>query len=157
MRERWQRNVVPIGSREWVERQRTGQEPDWLSLLPEATKPEFTWKPTTPDAVREHMREIGRQGGLQRSRNYARRNFHKGIRFWQRYGSNPNDVRAAPVSASPDVSPWLKEFASRGGQARARKCSPEQLNAIAAKGGHAKAAKRRQASSPAQSVAGKQE
>jgi general stress protein YciG len=157
MKEGLQRNVVPIGSREWLERQRTGQEPDWRNLLPEATKPEFTCKPTTPDAVRQHMREIGRRGGLQRSRNYARRNVRKGVRFWQRYASNPNEVKAPPVKASPEARRYLRIYASRGGQARACKYGPEQLKAIAAKGGRAKAAKRRQVSFPTQPVAGKQE
>jgi general stress protein YciG len=157
---RSKREVVPIGSREWLERKRAGQEPDWCNLLPEATRPQFTCKPTTPDAVRQHMREIGRRGGFQRSRNYARRNVRKEIRFWLRYGSNPNKVTAAPVSASPEQRRYLRIYASRGGKARAARLNHEERAAIAAKGGRAKAekaAKLRQATSPAQPVAGKQE
>jgi hypothetical protein len=156
MRESLLRNVVPIGSREWLDRVRAGQEPDWCNLLPEATKPQFTCKPTTPDAVRQHMHEIGRRGGLQRSRNYARRNVCKGIGFWQRHGSNPNKVVVAPVKTSPEQRGYLRTYASRGGQARARRYPKETLRAWAAKGGHAKAAKSKQASYCTQAVAGKQ-
>lgn len=66
-------------------------------------------------------------------------------------------MKAAPVMASPEVRQYLRGNASLGGQERVRKYSPEQLKAWAAKGGRAKAAKRKQAPSPAQSVAGKQE
>src|SRR5947209_5913879 len=147
MREDWPRKlkVVPIGSREWLDMRLHQFSPpdDWLC---DAAEP-----------VRQFLREIGQRGGLHRSRNYARRNFRKGVRFWQRYGSNPNKVAAAPVKASPEQRRYLRTYASRGGQARARKCSREQLRAWAAKGGRARAAKRRQASSPAQAVAGKQD
>jgi len=142
------RNVVPIGSREWREWQRAGQEPDWPSLLPGATKPERACKPTTPDPVPQHLREAGRRGGLQRSRNYALRDLRKGVRFWRRYGSNAKDVTAAPVKAGPEVHRLLRTYASRGGRARADKYPPEMRRAWAALGGHAKAAKRRQLSLP---------
>lgn len=143
MREGWprNRNVVPIGSREWVERHRTGQEPDWQSLLPDATKPAFTCKPSTPDFVRQHLREAGRRGGLQRSCNYARRSPRCWTKFCRRYGHSPNGTKAALVKASPEVRRHLRTYASRGGKARAARHSHEELAAIAAKGGRAKAEK----------------
>jgi general stress protein YciG len=159
MRENWQRNVVPIGSREWIERRLTGQEPDWRNLLPEATKPKFTCKPTTPDAVRQHMREIGRRGRLQRSRNYALRSPRCWTRFCGEYGHSPNGWTAAPVKASPEVQQHLRTYASGGGRARAARHSHEERAAIAAKGGRAKAekaAKSKQAALCASAVAAKQ-
>jgi hypothetical protein len=143
MRESLLRNqsVVPVGSREWLERRRAGQEPDWQSLLPEATKPESTFKPPIPDAVRQHLREAGRRGGLQRSRNYALRSPRCWTRFRRRYGHTPKGVKAAPVKAGPEVQRHLRTYGSLGGRARAERRSHEELAAIAAKGGRAKAEK----------------
>ena len=113
-------------------------------------------KQPTPGAVRQFLREIGRRGGLQRCRNFARR-FPRGwIRFQRRYRCNPRDVKAAPMKANEEVRNWLRGAASRGGQARARKHSREQLRAWAASGGYAKAAKSKRACPPAQAIAGKQ-
>jgi len=152
-------NVVPIGSREWRERQRAGQEPDWCSLLPGATKPESACKPPVPQAVRQHLREAGRRGGLQRSRNFAKRFPRLWARFCRRYGHSPNGMRAALVRASPEVQQYLLTYASRGGRARAERHSHEELAAIAAKGGRAKAekaAKLKQEALCASAVAAKQ-
>jgi hypothetical protein len=151
MREGWKRDVVPVGSREWLDRQRRGQELDWHNVLPEASQTVTDKLDTT------FWRVIGRQGRLERSRNFARRNVRAWRRFCRRYGYSPNQVKTARVSASPEQRDRLRAFASRGGQARARKYSREQLRAWAAKGGYAKAAKSKQASSPTQAVAGKQE
>jgi hypothetical protein len=115
-----------------------------------------TRRPPTPGAVRRFMHEIGRRGGHERSRNFARRTSRGWIRFNRRYQCDPSHVTAAPVSASPEVRTHLRAFASRGGQERARRCPKETLRAWAAKGGHAKAEKSKRASSPGQSVAGKQ-
>lgn len=150
------RNVVPIGSREWLERIRASQEPDWHKVLP-PTKSKATSEPIVPDNVRQHLRETGRRGGLQRARNYALRSIREGAGFWRRYHYSPDKVTARPVTATREVREQLRILASRGGQARACKCSREQLKAIAAMGGRAKAAKFRQPALPAQPVAGKQE
>lgn len=103
------------------------------------------------------MREIGRRGGFERCRSLARRYPRLWVRFHRRYGSNPNEVKAAPVMANETERRFLHAFASRGGQARARRYPKETLRAWAAKGGYAKAAKSNQARSPAHDVAGKQE
>jgi hypothetical protein len=66
-------------------------------------------------------------------------------------------VTAAPVKVGLEVQRHLRAYARRGGQARARKYGPEQLKAWAALGGHAKAAKRKRAFSPAQGITGKQQ
>ncbi len=110
-----------------------------------------------PDALRQFLREIGRRGRLERSRNHARRTVRGWIRFNRRYQCDPGSVSAQAVNASPDVRQWLSELARRGGRARARKYSREQLRAWSAKGGHAKAAKAKNNSLPGQGVAGKQE
>ena len=110
----------------------------------------------TPDVMRQFMRKIGRRGGRERSQRFARRNARCWARFLRRYRCDPNEATAAPVMATTDEWHWLREFASRGGRARARKHSREQLRAWAAKGGHAKAARAKRASLPAQDVAGKQ-
>jgi general stress protein YciG len=152
------RNVVPIGSREWREL-RASQEPNWLSLLPEATKPEFTCKPSIPNTVHQHMREAGRRGGLQRSRNYARRSPRCWTKFCRQYGHTPNGMTAALVKANPEVQQHLRTYASLGGKARAARHSHEELAAIAAKGGRAKAekaAKLKQAALCSSAVAAKQ-
>jgi general stress protein YciG len=144
MRKRDNSPVVTVGSSAWLESLRAGP--------PLTSAAEQSW-----EAIRQFMREIGRRGGFERCRSLARRDPGLWVRFHRRYRCHPNQVRAALVRASPEVRHYLRAIASRGGQARARKCSREQLKAIAAKGGRAKAAKRRQASSPAQPVAGKQE
>jgi hypothetical protein len=102
------------------------------------------------------MREIGRRGGFERSRSLARRYPRLWVRFHRRYGSNPNEVKAPPVMANETEQQYLRAFASRGGQARARRYPKETLRAWAAKGGYAKAAKLKQPSSPKHDVAGKQ-
>ena len=149
------RNVVPIGSREWRELQRASQqaigsrggpeEPDWPNML--VAKPEVTDK--LPLAVRHFLREIGRRGGYERSRNYARRNVRKGVQFWRRHGCNPHQVKARPVKASPEQRRHLLTYASRGGRARAANHGHEELAAIAAKGGRAKAEKAAKLKQPA--------
>lgn len=110
----------------------------------------------TTDAMRQFMRRIGRRGGHERSRNFARRNVRCRARFWHLHRCNPNETKAAPVCASIEEWHCLREFASRGGKARARKYPREQLRAWAAKGGHAKAAKSKRVSLPPQGIAGKQ-
>lgn len=135
--------------------------PDPLPVAPAAVpaKPSGagpTDKPTTPGEVRQFMCQIGRRGGLQRCRNFARRTPRGWIRFQRRYRCNPHDVKAAPMGANEDVRNWLRGAASRGGRARAQKRSPEELRAWAAKGGYAKAAKSKRASLPAQAIPGKQ-
>jgi hypothetical protein len=115
-----------------------------------------TRKPPTPGAVRQFMHEIGRRGGHERCRNHARRTSRGWIRFNRRYQCDPNQVSAAPVTASQEVWHHLRAFASRGGQERARRYPKETLRAWAAKGGYAKAEKSKRASSPALDVAGKQ-
>ena len=145
-------NVVPIGSREWLDWQRMGQEPDWHNGLPDVTN-----QLDTPQTMQQFWREIGRCGGLERCRSFARRSPRCWRRFHQLYHCDPNRVKARPARATPEQRRYLRANAIRGGQARARKCSPERRKAIAAMGGGAKAAKRKQASSAAQSVAGKQE
>ena len=142
-------NVVPIGSREWREWRLRYQEPDWYDVLPGPAKGEVTDKLPIPETMRQFMRNIGQRGGRQRSRNFARRDFRKGVRFWQRYGSSPDKVVAAPVKANAEERRGLLTYASRGGQARARNCSPEQLKAIAAMGGRAKAEKAAKLKQPA--------
>lgn len=148
---------MPVGSQEWLERLRATQEPDWHNVLPGAAKPVVTDKLPISETMRQFYREIGRQGGLERSRRFARRSPRCWLRFHRQYHCDPNRVKARPARATPEQRRYLRANAIRGGQARARKCSPERRKAIAAMGGRAKAAKRKQASSPVQSVAGKQE
>lgn len=93
----------------------------------------------TPDMMRQFMREIGRRGAYQRSLNFARRSVRSRARFMQRWRLDPNQARTCLFSATSDERHWLKEFASRGGRARAVRYSHEQLRAWAAKGGHARA------------------
>jgi hypothetical protein len=131
--------TMPDGSRIYV--------PDSATL---------TSKPPTPAAVRQFLREIGRRGGLQRSRNFARRDPRGWMRFLQRYRSHPNRVTAAPVTASSEVWHCLRAYANLGGQKRARRYPSAMRRAWAAKGGYAKAAKFRKASTGTQGVAGKQ-
>jgi hypothetical protein len=150
MRKRDNSPVVTVGSRAWLESLRAGAQE---RIVAEHTS-------VVPEEMRQFTRTIGRRGGLQRSRNYARRNFHKGVRFWQRYGSNPNKVAATPVKASPEQLRYLRIYASRGGTARAARLNREERAAIAAKGGRAKAekaAKLKQVALCASAVAGKQE
>ena len=147
------RNTVPIGSREWRERILASPVTDIRVIQP-------TVGSTTPESLRQFLRQIGRRGGLMRSRNFARRDAGCYLRFRRRYGYSPKEVIATPFKASLEVWQHLRAQASRGGRARARKYSPEQLRAWAAAGGRAKAekaAKAKQVSSPAQAVAGKQE
>lgn len=151
------RTAAPIGSREWLDRQLRDQEADWDNVLPAAAKSRVTDRMPIPETMRQFYREIGRQGGLERSRRFARRFPRCWRRFHQLYHCDPNRVKARPARATPEQRRYLRANAIRGGQARARKCSPERRKAIAAMGGRAKAAQRRRASSPAQSVAGKQE
>lgn len=139
-------NVVPVGSREWLQRLREGQGPAWNSVPPAAA---VTDKLPILETMRQFYREIGRRGRLERSRRFARRSVSGWTRFCRRYGSSPKDVISVPVRASREVLEHLCANARRGGQARARKYTPEQLKAWAAMGGRAKAANRRQASSPA--------
>ena len=148
------RNTAPIGSREWLESLRHGQELDWHNEPPVASQPVTDKLPTT---MRQFISDIGQRGRNERCRRFACHNVRAWTRFRRRYGYSPNRVKGAAVMASPEVRQYLRGNASRGGQARARKYSPEQLRVWAAMGGRAKAAKRKQASSPAQSVAGKQE
>ena len=150
-------SVAPVGSHEWRERQRASQEPDWRRVLPK--KPEVSNKLPTPETMRQFWRDIGRQGGFQRSRNYARRNVRKGVQFWRRHGCNPHQVKARPAKATQEQRRHLLTYASLGGQSRLRNCSAERLKAIAAMGGRAKAekaAKLKQAALGASAVAAKQ-
>jgi hypothetical protein len=112
--------------------------------------------PTPHQTIREFLRRAGQRGGLERGRRYALRSARHRLRFQQHYRCNPDEVKAAAASAGPDVRPWLKEFASKGGRARARKYTPEQLRVWAAKGGHAKAAKSAHSSTGRPCIAGKQ-
>jgi hypothetical protein len=114
------RSVVPIGSREWLERLRAGQEPDWRKVLP-PSRQKVRGEPTVPDNVRQHLRAAGRRGGHERARNYALRSVRESARFWKRYGYTPDKVTARPVAANAEVREQLRTLASRGGQARARK------------------------------------
>ena len=151
--------AVPIGSREWLDQLRAGQEPDWQGALPASTKPNVIDKLPTPEIMRQFSRDIGRRGGLQRSRNFARRSVRKAIQFWSRHDCNPHKVKAPPVTATLDQRRYLHAYASRGGKARAARHSHEELVAIAAKGGRAKAekaAKLKQAALCASAVAAKQ-
>lgn len=134
------RNMAPIGSREWLESLRHGQELDWHNEPPVASQPVTDKLPT---AMRQFMRDIGQRGRNERCRRFASRNVRAWIQFCRRYGYSPNRVKAAAVMASPEVRRHLRALASLGGFARARKYSPEQLKAWAAMGGPAKAAKRR--------------
>jgi general stress protein YciG len=162
---RWKRD----GTVDYIERDGCG---GWIEVPPKywpdppparlgavAPRPDSagpTFKPPTPSAVRQFMREIGRRGGHERCRNHARRTSRGWIRFGRRYECDPSQVIAAPVTASQEVWHHLRAFASRGGRSRAQKYPREQLRAWAAKGGRAKAEKFRRASLPAQDVAGKQ-
>ena len=155
------RNVAPatVGSREWLERLRTGQEPNWQTALPASTKPNVIDELPTPEIMRQFTRDIGRRGGLQRSRNFARRNVRNAIHFWCRHDCNPHKVKAPPVTATLEQRRYLHAYASHGGKARAARHSHEELAAIAAKGGRAKAekaAKLKQAALCASAVAAKQ-
>lgn len=123
-------------------------DPPRVAESPKPDRAEPTSDLATPCAVLQFMREIGRRGGRERCRNFARRTVRGWIGFKKRYGCDPCEVNAAPVRASPEVRPCLREFASRGGRSRAHKYPREQLRAWAAKGGHAKAAKLREPSSP---------
>lgn len=139
----------------WIEvPQRYWPSPSPLAPAPAPVEP--ISKQPAPGDFREFMRDIGRRGGLQRCRNFARRTPRGWIRFQRRYQCDPHDVKATPMEANEDVRNWLRGAASRGGHARARKYPREQLRAWAAKGGHAKAAKSRWASPSAQGIAGKQ-
>jgi hypothetical protein len=131
--------------------------PDPSPVAPAAVPPKPigavpTDKPTTPSEVRQFMCQIGRRGGLQRCRNFARRTPRGWIRFKRRYQHDPSQVSAAPVSASPEVQTHLRECASRGGQERARRYPRETRRAWAAMGGRAKAAKSRRPPVPQHSI-----
>ena len=130
-----------------------------MEVLQNAIKADETGKPLIPEMMRQFWKDIGRQGGFQRSRNYARRNVRKGVQFWRRHGCNPHQVKARPVKASPGQRRYLHTYASLGGRARAANHSHEELAAIAAKGGRAKAekaAKLKQAALCVSAVAAKQ-
>ncbi len=105
------------------------------SVTAEAGYSRVDWQTTIPDAVRPFLCKIGRRGGHERSRNHARRTVRGWIRFNRRYQCDPSEVSATPVSASPGVWHYLRDFASRGGRSRAQKYPREQLRAWAAKGG----------------------
>jgi hypothetical protein len=131
---RWQRDnspVLTVGSRAWFERLQCGAPPNSAAEQFNAAQ----------EAMRPFMSRIGRRGAHERSRNYARRNLRKRIRFWQRYECNPNKVAAAPVKATPEQRRYLRAYASRGGRARSARLNHEERAAIAAKGGRAKAEK----------------
>jgi len=91
------------------------------------------------ETIRQFLREAGKWGGLERSRRCAARSERSRQRFERIYGADPTRVKPAPVRAGNAISDGLE--ATR--QARARKYTREQRSAWAAKGGHAKAAKRR--------------
>jgi len=114
-------------------------------------------EPNPRETIRQFLREAGKRGGLERSRRFAARSERCRQRFERMYGADPNRVKPAPVRASDATRDGLKEFASRGGQARTRKYTREQRSAWAAKGGYTIAAKRRAASSSEECVAGKHE
>lgn len=153
------RNLLTIGSREWLERLRAGRDPNWQTALPASTKPTVVDKLPAREIMRRFSRDIGRRGGLQRSRNFARRSVRKAIQFWSRQDCNPHKVKATPVTASPEQRRYLHAYASHGGKARAARHTHEELAAIAAMGGRAKAekaAKLKQAALCASAVAAKQ-
>jgi hypothetical protein len=140
-------SAAPIGSRTWLENLR-----DDAPLRSAAAQSN-----ASPEPVRQFLREIGRRGGLERCRRLARRYPRLWARFHRRYGSNPNEVKAPLIRANEMERRYLRTFASRGGQARARRYPKETLRAWAAKGGYAKADKLKQARPSTQPVAGKQE
>jgi hypothetical protein len=163
--------VLRDGAGGWVEVPREYWPEPPASLAPASSRQPRTPEPgrlaeeppgtlsKAPEPVRQFLRESGRRGGLERARSFASHIPRCALRFNQLYECNPHEVRAAPISASPEVRQRLREFASRAGRERARRYPKDTLRAWAVKGGHAKAAKRRSAflaRHPAQDIAGKQ-
>jgi hypothetical protein len=132
-----------------------GRQPYGSGAVGPKAAPSASVSGATPEPVRQFLRESGRRGGLERARSFASHIPRCALRFNQLYECNPHEVRAAPVSASPEVRQRLREFASRGGRERARRYPAETLMSWAAMGGRAKAAKSRRAASPAHVIAGK--
>ena len=78
---------------------------------------------------RETIRQRRGTSGFQRGRRWAARSERCRLRCPRSYRADPHRVKPSPVCASEPIGDGLKEFARRGGHARARKYTEEQLRA----------------------------